>query len=287
MSNKRLFTTIMANGSVRWAFNWRDWQPNEADFRYAVSCLQLEEKIRIGRFAFRKDARASLVGRLMIRKFINETTNISYEKIKLSRDKNNRPIVLNLTKSIDFNVSHQGDFTVLAGELCDVKIGIDVMKLEYTGGKNLSEFFRLMNNNFSSTEWQEIIGSHNTIESKQIAMFCRHWALKESYVKALGVGIVVDLKSLDFHTKSNLQNNQIITDTILYKNGVKQNWLFEESLINDDHCVAVALPKDKLLHETTVKFEHLNYKQLVSNAISLYPEDEAYTKDYFLKPEKP
>jgi hypothetical protein len=54
--------------------------------------------------------------------------------------------------SILFNVSHQGDLAVLAGVtgcLPGHSLGVDVMKFEYSGGKTLSEFFRIMTRNFS------------------------------------------------------------------------------------------------------------------------------------------
>ncbi|XP_076231526.1 L-aminoadipate-semialdehyde dehydrogenase-phosphopantetheinyl transferase [Calliopsis andreniformis] len=272
--------------SIRWAFNWREWTPSEKDFAYAISCVQLEEKERLGRFVFRKDIRASLVGRLMMRKFVNEYGHIPYNMIVFARDKNNKPTVKDVSLGISFNVSHQGDYTVLAGETRDIKLGVDIMKLEYTGGKSLSEFFRIMNRNFSSSEWDEI--KKSPINSEQISMFCRHWALKESYVKAIGTGITIDLKSINFKTKSKLLTNSIITDTILYINGSIQDWLFEESLLDSQHCVAVALPKTKVAVQSQNNiFEIINSEKLFANTIPLFPLDSKYAENYFKKEEHP
>ena len=274
--------------SIRWAFNWSNWQPTEKELMRAFSYLQIEEKERIGKFVFRKDARASLVGRLMIRKFVNESTGVSYKDIILTRDEYNKPIFKDTEKSIVFNVSHQGNFTVLAGETINVKLGVDVMKLEYSGGKRLSEFFRLMDRNFSPNEWAEIKGGRGTSESDQIAMFCRHWALKESYVKALGVGIVSDLKDIEFRSSSKLSENELITDTSLYIDGDKQNWLFEESLLDSEHCVTVALQQnDSSDNYKSVLFEEIGIGKLLKNAVPLIPEDPEYCKQYFAKREKP
>lgn len=272
--------------SVRWAFNWSKWNPTEQEFKHAISCLQLDEKVKLGKFVFRKEVRASLVGRLLIRKFINDYLNIPYDNISLTRDLNNRPMLLNPPRPIDFNISHQGEYTVLAGELRNIKVGVDVMKLEYTGGKSLSEFFRIMNRNFSLSEWNEIKG--RTSESEQIKMFCRHWALKESYVKALGVGLVVDLQQLNFQTFSELSEGEIINDTVLYKDGVKQDWIFEETLIDSHHCAAVALLMKEMTNKLTpIRYEKLNFNELIKNSIALHPEDDNYAKSYFLKSEKP
>lgn len=280
----------MMKTSVRWSFNWGEWCPTEMEYKLAISCIQNDEKKRIGKFVFRKDERASLIGRLMMRKFINEYALLPYNEIKLTRDSNNRPVLKNITKSpINFNVSHQGNYTVLAGEIEAIKIGIDVMKLEYTGGKTLSEFFRIMERNFSSHEWKEIKGRIGTPESEQIAMFCRHWALKESYVKALGVGIVVDLRQLDFHTNSDLSDDKIVDDTVLYHQGSKkENWIFQETMIDSNHCVAVALENNKATDPPShTKFKQLDFQSLMKHAVPIYPEDEQCCKEYFSKLEKP
>lgn len=277
------------SSAIRWAFNWKEWNPSEREFEYAISCVQNDEKTRLGKFVFRKDVRASLVGRLLMRKFVNEYTGLPYDKIVFIRDENNKPILKNNSTVVSFNVSHQGSYTVLAGEIRDIRLGVDVMALEYTGGKSISEFFRIMNRNFSSAEWEEIRGSAlEKSETEQISMFCRHWALKESYVKALGMGIVVDLRSIDFRTNSDLSEDSIATDTVLYIDGIKQNWLFEETLLDSQHCVAVALQEnDNSLQLHNTMFEIINFDKLIAHAVPLFPLDPQYTTQYFAKSETP
>ncbi|XP_078033896.1 L-aminoadipate-semialdehyde dehydrogenase-phosphopantetheinyl transferase [Augochlora pura] len=273
--------------SIRWAFKWMEWNPSEKEFAYAISCIQLEEKERLGRFVFRKDIKASLAGRLLMRKFINEYGNIPYNEIVFIRDEHNRPILSGTSSNLNFNVSHQGDYTVLAGETRNVKLGVDVMKLDYSGGRQLSEFFRIMNTNFTSSEWSEI--KHSSMnDSEQIEMFCRHWALKESYVKAIGIGITIDLGTLDFKTNSKLKYKYITTDTTLNINGVKQEWLFEETLLDPKHCVAVTLQENrKAPCSQNTFFEIINVDKLLKNTIPLFPEDVKYMEKYFEKEEHP
>ncbi|KAG7191159.1 hypothetical protein KM043_007180 [Ampulex compressa] len=282
----RLVAAAKMFHSIRWAFNWKEWRPCEKEFSYAISCIQLEEKQRLGRFVYKKDVRASLAGRLMMRKFINDYTHIPYDEIVFLRDENNKPILKNEFSNISFNISHQGNYTVLAGETRDIKLGVDVMKLEYTGGRQLSEFFRLMNRTFTTSEWEEITGP--VLQQEQIQMFCRHWALKESYVKAIGIGIVIDLKTISFKTNSKITNDKVTIDTTLIMNNEKQNWLFEESLLDSDHCVAVALLENNEAPTTYGNvFEIIDSKQLFAHSISLHSEDLQYTKEYFAKDEQP
>uniref|UniRef100_A0A0C9PZM2 L-aminoadipate-semialdehyde dehydrogenase-phosphopantetheinyl transferase n=1 Tax=Fopius arisanus TaxID=64838 RepID=A0A0C9PZM2_9HYME len=278
----------MTKTSVRWAFNWGEWSPSDKELKLAISCVQLEEKERLGKFVFRKELRASLIGRLLMRKFIADSTNIPFDKIELARDEiTGRPFLKNPMTSVSFNISHQGNYTVLAGEMEACRIGVDVMKVEYSGGKSLPEFFRIMSRNFSPSEWKEIKGTMSTPESKQIAMFCRHWALKESYVKALSIGLTVDLKKLDFQTQSDLNDKDVVSDTILYKGEIKENWIFEETLIDCDHCVAVALEMRNEINHANNHFVKLKFEDLVKSAIPLHAEDDEYCKNYFKKSERP
>ncbi|KAJ8950688.1 hypothetical protein NQ318_012768 [Aromia moschata] len=228
----------MTNGSVRWAFNFAKWNPSYSDMLLAFSCVQAEEKDRLARF----DVKSSLIGRLMMRKFVSESVGEKYNEVSFIRDDKEKPLLKRKENmpTVNFNVSHQGHYTVLAGEAHDIGLGVDVMKLEYTGGKSLSEFFRLMTKHFSLEEWKTIREFDG--EKQQITMFCRLWCLKESYVKAIGVGITINTKRLS--------KDYIVKDTELYVRGEKLDWVFEEMLLDDDHCVAVALNRNRNYSDT-------------------------------------
>jgi 4'-phosphopantetheinyl transferase len=69
------------------------------------------------------------IGRLLIRKVISENTDIPYKAIKISRTEKGRPYVTNEKLKFDFNVSHQGDYSVIGAE-SGTMVGSDIMKLE-------------------------------------------------------------------------------------------------------------------------------------------------------------
>ena len=272
---------MTGNKSCRWAFHVNSWTPIESEWLLASTCVQKEEKEKIGKFVFKKDAKPSMIGRLMIRKYINDFFNIPYNHIELSRDINGKPILDNNDNNIMFNISHQGDFVVLAGEYGNIKLGIDVMKMEYSGGKEINDFFRIMKSNFSNEEWSTIRSSPN-----ELNMFFRLWTLKESYVKAIGTGITIDLSKISFKIKtSTLSENCITNDTALYINGkLENNWQFQETLLDHSHCVSVALN----YHQTSyINYTFLSFNDLVDKAKPLLTKDETYVKEFFSKPEKP
>lgn len=163
------------------------------------------------------------------------------------------------------------------------------MKIEYNGGKPISEFFRLMTRNFSNDEWKHI-KSFNS-DTKMLEAFMRHWCLKESYVKNIGTGITVDLSKLNFITPTNeLTAGTVVIDTKLEKNGQLLNdFIFEESRIDNEHCVAVALRRDieeiNKPHEP-VAFQFIEFEQLITNATPLTEFDDEYCKDVLTKDTK-
>lgn len=276
----------MSNISIRWAFNFGSWKPSQAEILLATSCIQPEEKQRIAKFVFKKDFKASLIGRLMIRKFLTFATNLPYDEINIIRDDRGKPIFSTSgSVNLDFNVSHHGNYTVLSGEIGGNKLGVDVMQIGYSGGKSLNEFFRIMNRQFSVSEWSIIRNSAN--EHDQISTFCRNWSLKESYVKAIGVGITINLQDISFKINTNrLSVNNIITDTELFVRGKKEPWLFEETMLDDNHCVTTALYNANGYDDYKfTQFNYLSFDELMKDAKPLLKEDSQYCDDFFKKDE--
>lgn len=274
---------------IRWAFNLKTWRPSMEDLLKASACIQREEKERLAKFVFRDDFNASLIGRLLMRKFVNETTDSDYGSIVFGRDLKGKPYIKETQGNacVDFNVSHQGSYSVLAGVVvqngsnCQQKIGVDVMKVEYTGGKSLDEFFRIMTRNFSPSEWTSIKKSSQ--ERQKLKTFMRHWCLKESYVKNVGVGITVDLQKISFTTKADLKEGNIVTNTCLDVDGVRQtNWRFEESLLDSEHIVAVAL--ENCRQDVTPKhFETISFTALMENSTPILEYDQEYCQHILAK----
>lgn len=263
---------------IRWAVNLRNFRPSKEELIKAVSCVQLEEKDRLMKFHFREDFDSSLVGRLLQRKFVNDYTHLEYSDINFSRDDKGKPFLTNeLSTQIRFNVSHQGDYTVLAGFVSDNKsggIGVDIMKIDYCGGKSLSDFFKLMTRNFSDVEWLSI-KKHST-ERERLKKFMRHWCLKESYVKNIGVGITVNLQKVSFGIiEDQLTTTNIVNSTKLEVNDVPiVDWKFEEHLIDENHCLAIAI--SGIQNNVVSPFRFITLQDLLENSKKVTDDDVQY-----------
>jgi len=225
--------------NVRLAFNFAKWAPTKQQYFLAMSCIQPEERDRIRKFRYRSDAKASLIGRLLIRKWITTNFNLANDAVVLSRTERGRPCSPQVPPAYDFNVSHAGDYVVFAaGEFGAV--GTDVMPLQDTRREEeIGEFFRLMRRKFTEDEWCQIRSSGSDHKT-QLSVFFRLWCLKESFIKAEGTGLGIDLQSVSFKLNTSDLSKNVTRDTQFYLNGQRDTSMhFDEFLIDDGHCCAV------------------------------------------------
>lgn len=262
--------------SIRWAFSFRNWYLKREEWMLCFSVIQPEEKDRISKFVFQKDVKASLAGRLLIRKLISQKLELPWSSFLLKRSEKGRPFLeYSMGKhKFDFNVSHQGKWAVLAAEFGNIKIGVDVMEIDAGTTKNVPEFFRLMRRQFTVDEWNVIKRENN--ELSQLKAFYRNWCLKEAFVKALGVGISYDLLSISFTPVTELTLGEVITDTKVRVNGTLDNsWCFEETLLDENHIATVAFQGPSSVSSNEKLFKVLSFEDLINNCEQLtFPDSE-------------
>lgn len=275
------------NGHVRWAFDLKAWRCTLDDLQLATACVQPEEKERLAAFVYLDDFKASLIGRLLMRRFIKACLpELDYNAIHFDRDSRGKPFYepshTDKSTQINFNVSHHERYAIIAGSVLQnpdriitQNVGVDLMNTKYSGGKPLQEFFRIMQRTFTPNEWK-FIRAQST-EQQQAAAFMRNWCLKESYVKNIGVGVTIDLRSIDFRINTkHLNQENIIRNTVAAVDGQLLNdWIFEESMLDDEHCVGVSVKdpsRDYLeLSENELLFEIIDFKTLIQDAAKIRP----------------
>ena len=86
------------NGLVRWAFNSELWRPSDEEWKRLLDAVQPEERARINRFVFKKDAKLALVGRILIRRFVCKHFNLGGKEgnrqVTLKRTKQGKPFLV-------------------------------------------------------------------------------------------------------------------------------------------------------------------------------------------------
>jgi len=154
-----------------------------------LSCLTRKEKNRFSSF---KNSRASLLylaGKYFIKKIISEKTKTPIEKIIIKTTKFGRPILHKpKIKNFNFNISHSGEYVAIA--IGNKKIGVDIEKIKPIG-------MEIAKNCFAPEELEYIQKN----KKNQLVIFYTIWTLKESYIKAVGKGMSLSLKSFYFALK--------------------------------------------------------------------------------------
>lgn len=249
------------------AFNVTLWNPTYEQWILANSIIQHEELVRISKFVFKRDAKASIAGRLLLRRCIADALGI--KAAKMGRSSEGRPVLLQPKKipphlvEFDFNVSHNGDFAVAVAAFCP-KIGVDVMQMKYSGGRSIDEFFRLMRRQFTVEEWRFIEATNE--ENKRVRRFYRLWTLKESYVKATRVGLAMDLQRINFNiVDEELQPGRQICSTSIHIDGQPgREWTFMEELLDNNHCVAIAILNWQPTASNSEGYRRLKFTEMVA-----------------------
>lgn len=137
---------------------------------------------KIQRFRYRKDALASLYGRLLLRHGYQQLTGntLAFEAIQYG--KVGKPFLTN--SPVQFNISHSHQMVVCA--IADTfPIGIDI---EYRKPIDIADFKFQM----TECEWTAIHTAND-----QLAAFYQYWTKKEAVMKATGKGFTLPLQSFE------------------------------------------------------------------------------------------
>ncbi|KAK3841398.1 MAG: 4'-phosphopantetheinyl transferase superfamily [Linnemannia gamsii] len=291
---------------TRWAFNIRqplllenveplvtsltdDDKPNIVPVSNLLNFLPKIECDRLLQFRLEDDMRRALIGRLMIHAFFAAYHGCRWDKLVFSRSEANKPILLqpeHLTR-VSFNISHHGDWVILVGDTSlesTFRLGVDVMDFqEQVPGESFDTFSACFLDQFTADEVAFMKNapadpSSPTGTGPQLKRFYRMWCLKESIVKALGVGIDFNLKSFEFDVQDDEETTKPTLSTRIQVHEPspefpEEGWSFEEALLDADHCYAIAAQSEMegsghIMDGSEIS--RLNWKELLKDAIP-YP----------------
>jgi 4'-phosphopantetheinyl transferase len=153
-----------------------------------LALLQPEERDRHGKFTIERLRHEHLVARALVRTALSSYLPVSPAEWRFRSGPHGRP-ELDPPRPLRFNLSHSGDLVV-----CVVADGADVgVDVEPYGraGKILGLSGRVL-----SDGERAALSALGPEQARGRALTL--WTLKESYVKALGIGISVPLRRLSF-----------------------------------------------------------------------------------------
>lgn len=156
---------------------------DEKLFGKAYNLVSSERKNKTDRYRFSEDKQLSL-GAGVLLKYALSYLGISENIDGIVYGENEKPYFRN--KGVYFNLSHSGDYAVCAVSTCE--IGCDIEKIKPLKLSIAEKFF-------TENEYKHIL-SEPTDEKKN-DIFYRYWTLKESFMKATGLGMGLMLNSFE------------------------------------------------------------------------------------------
>jgi 4'-phosphopantetheinyl transferase len=142
------------------------------------------------RYKFAKDRHDALITRAFIRDLLSYYADIAPQDWQFEKGSKDKPEVINCPFPLRFNISHTKNLIICAVTLED-DIGCDV---ENTGRSN--DVLAIAERYFSPKESTELFALP---EAQQRNRFFDYWTLKESYIKAWGLGLSIPLKDFSFN----------------------------------------------------------------------------------------
>lgn len=147
-----------------------------------IDVLPIDRQERIHRFMRKEDALRTLTADLLSRLLICSRLNMKNKDIRLIQNAYGKPL-LEGDSGLHFNNSHSGDWVVCA--IDDSPVGIDVEKFADIDFSIAKRFF----------SEQECLDLYMRQGGARLSYFFDLWTLKESYIKAAGMGLSLPLDS--------------------------------------------------------------------------------------------
>ena len=160
----------------------------EQHFDELVERLYPERKSRVLAFRRKEPAYVSVVAGLLLQELAEKQLGIRPDELVLEKNENGKPWIKDYPEFY-FNISHAGDYVVLA--YGDVPLGVDIEQIR--GKENL----RVARRCFTEREYAYVSGQKEVDDSLSAERFFYLWTMKESYLKLTGDGISVPLNSFE------------------------------------------------------------------------------------------
>jgi 4'-phosphopantetheinyl transferase len=151
--------------------------------------LSVEEREREARFHFEKDRVRFRVTRAMVRRLLGAYSGLEPSACEFTLNEHGRPSLANPgARDLRFNVSHTQDLILLAVTR-GREVGVDVERVQPKRSAELARRF------FAPFESQRVLDAP---EVERDELFYQYWTLKESYIKARGMGLAIPLRKFGF-----------------------------------------------------------------------------------------
>lgn len=212
-----------------WCADPDDVRPDQA-YAGARAILTAEERERLERFVLARDRLIYLATRALVRTVLSRYEAVAPAAWRFVISDHGRPEILgDRDRPLRFNLSNTNGLVVCA-VVREADVGVDV---EHVGraAAHLEIAYRF----FAPAE---VMALRALSPDEQPRRFCDYWTLKESYIKARGLGLALPLDQFAFVLEPD-RPPRIKIDPALGDDG--ESWQFVQRQPTADHLVAVCV----------------------------------------------
>ena len=171
---------------------------NTASTKYLLDLLSHKEREKVTKFYFDDDKKRSLLSVYLQKALVRHFLKIDEDNFVIERTAENKPYARGEQDmgAWNYNVSHHGKYVCIVSHPSLI-VGADLMDLHTKHNcATAKEFFEMFSDQLLPSELNTVIKCPN--EDDQFTMFFVLWSLKESFVKAIGLGLGYNLHDIEF-----------------------------------------------------------------------------------------
>jgi 4'-phosphopantetheinyl transferase len=191
--------------------------------------MTTEERDRYRGFRFERDRRLFLATRMLVRTVLSRYASVAPADWRFAAGVHGKPYVAHprLTPSIHFNLANTSGLVACVVSVAHEAIGVDVERV-----RELADAMPLAERYFAAPEIQAL---RALPVAEQPRRFVAYWTLKESYIKARGLGLALPLDQFSFSVADG--SIEVAFDDRLAD--VPTRWRFSLLDISPQHVLAV------------------------------------------------
>lgn len=195
------------------------------DFFYPYVTSRLLSSLQ--NYKCEKVRRTKLIGEMMTRKIAQQLRGGRISDYDISFNEHGKPSLSNMIPDLFFNISHSGDYIVVA--FSDQQIGIDIERIGQRRMKVARRFYHPA----------EVETLETTPLRDQDSLFFQLWSIKESFLKYTGTGLSASLSSFQVKSENNIHY-------ILQHDGQRLPVHIRQCLINKEYACYVCTESEDI-----------------------------------------
>jgi 4'-phosphopantetheinyl transferase len=195
------------------------------------------ERMQAPRFHFPHDRHRYLLTRAAVRSVLSKYADVAPEEWQFAASSHGRPQIVNAhadATSLSFNISHTTGLIAI-GVTRHNAVGVNVENMHsHPAPIDIADSY------FAQEECSALRARPADLQSES---FYRYWTLKESYIKARGLGLSIPLDQFSFHLPQDWPDEPLRFSTALPLGDDATRWRFWQLRVAGDFIAAICVAR--------------------------------------------